>query len=391
MGEDHRSAAEGVRDSDGNAAERRRYEQALQSSEERFRRLAEASYEGVTIIEGDRIVDANPQAASMVGYELSEYIGMPVLNLVAPEGRAAVADLMLVDDTRPWEGFALHKNGSKVLVEARSRLVRSGESVVRVTVFRDIGERRAMEERLRETEKMQVIGRLASSVAHDFNNLLSVILGCAHLLDAELAGQDSARGLVSEIAAAGERASALTRQLLTFSRRHVPDPRVLDVNAVIRGMTQMLSRLLGLEVRVSMQLEGHPSLVQIDPGQLEQVVMNLCTNARDALPEGGEIVIRTEAVASEAAARADGAGPDDPPSGRWVHVVVSDGGIGMDPVTLSRAFEPLFTTKALGRGTGLGLATVQAIVSQNGGKVTIESRVTRGTTAHVWLPAFDVR
>jgi two-component system cell cycle sensor histidine kinase/response regulator CckA len=384
MAEDRSGAVDGGRDVGPGEADRKRYEQALLESEERFRRLAEATYEGVTIIDGDRIVDANPQAAIMMGYDLSEYIGMSVLNLVAPETRAAVAELMAVDDTVPWEGFALHKNGSKVLVEARSRLVRSGEHTVRVTVFRDIGARRAMEERLRETEKLQVIGRLAGSVAHDFNNLLTVILGCAHLLEKDLTGQEATRSLATEIVAAGERASALTRQLLAFSRRQAPNPRVLDVNTVVRGMSQMLSRLLGESVRVTMQLASHPVLVRADAGQLEQVLMNLCTNSRDAMPEGGEILIRTET------GRPSDLPVDERFAGRWIHLVVSDAGVGMDPPTLSRAFEPLFTTKPVGRGTGLGLATVQAIVSQSGGRVTIESNVARGTTVHVWLPPFEL-
>jgi PAS domain S-box-containing protein len=390
MAEDRPSAGDVLRGPGADAVERERYEQALQASEERFRRLAEASYEGVTIIEDGHIVDANPQAAAMMGYPLSEYIGMPVLNLLAPEARAGAAELMLVDDERPWEGFALQKDGSKVLVEARSRIIRSGDSVVRVTVFRDIGERRAMEERLRETEKMQVIGRLAGSVAHDFNNLLTVILGCAHLLETELVGQDSTRSLATEIAAAGERASALTKQLLSFSRRQPPDPRVLDVNAVLRGMAQMLARLLGRDVRVAMQLEAHPALVRADAGQLEQVVMNLCTNSRDALPDGGEIVIRTEAITRGPDPRV-AVVADEPRSARWVHLLVSDVGTGMDPATLARAFEPLFTTKPIGHGTGLGLATVQAIVSQSGGQIAIESSGKRGTIVHVWLPAFEVR
>ncbi|HEX3770224.1 MAG TPA: PAS domain S-box protein [Polyangiaceae bacterium] len=383
-----------LRDLDGDGAERKRYQQALLASEERFRRLAEASYEGVTIVENDRIVDANPQAAAMVGYTLAEYVGMPVLNLVASENRAEVADRMRlsIDQGKPWEGYALHKDGSKVLIEARSRVVRSGERVMLVSVFRDIGAQRAREERLRENEKMQVIGRLAGSVAHDFNNLLSVILGCAHLLESQLAGNESRRGLATEIVAAGERASALTRQLLSFSRRTPPDPRVLDMNAVISGMGQMLSRLLGHEVRVTMQLEARPALVRADASQLEQVIMNLCTNARDALlPAGGEIVVRTESVEGGPEGEGDGiatasGGPSPRSAGRWVHMVVSDNGSGMDAATLARAFEPLFTTKPIGRGTGLGLATVHAIVTQNGGQVTLESSASRGTHAHVWIP-----
>ncbi len=237
-----------------------------------------------------------------------------------------------------------------------------------------------MEERLRETEMMQVFGRLAGSVAHDFNNLLTIILGCSHLLEKQIAVDEPSRLLAAEIVAAGERAAALTRQLLAFSRRQVLDLRVLDINEVIRGMSQMLDRLLGEDLEVSMQLAPDIALVRADVGQIEQVLMNLCTNARDAMPDGGEVIVSTETVTI---------GPGQKYAGRWVHLAVADAGGGMDPATLSRAFEPLFTTKEVGRGTGLGLSTVHAIVSQGGGRVTIASGLAQGTTVHVWLPALD--
>jgi two-component system cell cycle sensor histidine kinase/response regulator CckA len=366
---------------DPDLAEREQFERALQESEERFRRLAEASYEGIAIVDDERVVDANPQAAALLGYALSEYIGKSMFELIAPESRGLAAQHMGDMDKRPWEGFALHKNGSRVLVEVRARLVPAGQHMIRVAVFRDVGERRAMEQRLRDTEKMQAIGRLAGSVAHDFNNLLTIILGCSHLLENSLAPGDPSRGLAAEITAAGERASALTRQLLAFGRRQTPNLRVLDVNDVIRGLAQMLERLLGADVRVSMRLEPGVAPVRADTSHIEQILMNLCTNGRDAMPLGGELSILTEMVEVDSGV--------DPPPGRWVHLVVADHGAGMDAATLSRAFEPLFTTKDVGHGTGLGLSTVQAVVAQSGGHISIESEVDRGTKAHVWLPVVE--
>ncbi len=362
-------------------AERREFERALQESEERFRRLAEASYEGIAVVDGERIVDANPQAAALLGYELSEYIGMRVADLIAPESQAIAAEHMQSMEKRPWEGLALHKNGSRVLVEVRARIMNAAERTLRVAIFRDVGERRAMEQRLRDTEKMQVIGRLAGSVAHDFNNLLTVILGCAHLIENNLTDGDPSRELASEITAAGERAAGLTRQLLSFARRQVPDPRILNVNDVIRGMSQMLERLLGEDVKVAIRLAADIAPVRADPGHVEQILMNLCTNGRDAMPQGGELAIMTEMVDVDSGS--------DPPPGRWVHLIVADHGAGMDATTLARVFEPLFTTKDVGRGTGLGLSTVQAVVVQSGGHVSIVSEVDCGTTAHVWLPALE--
>jgi two-component system cell cycle sensor histidine kinase/response regulator CckA len=380
-GGEQRKRFDGQAPSEAAFPDRKQFERALQESEERFRRLAEASYEGIAIIDGERVVDANPQAAALLGYELSEYIGKSVFALLPPEDQATVAQHMRSEDQRPWEGFALHKDGSKVLVEVRARVVHASDRSLRVVVFRDVGERRAIEQRLRDTEKMQVIGRLAGSVAHDFNNLLTVILGCAHLLERNLASEPS-RSLATEIAAAADRAAALTRQLLSFSRRQVLDLRVLDLNDVIRGMSQMLERLLGEGVSISTRLDPKMAPIRADVCQLEQILMNLCTNGRDAMPEGGEISIVTETVVVSSAG-----GPA--PAGRWAHLVVADQGAGMDAATLSRVFEPLFTTKDVGRGTGLGLSTVHSIVGQSGGRISIASELDRGTTVHVWLPALE--
>jgi two-component system cell cycle sensor histidine kinase/response regulator CckA len=378
MGAERFKPGDPALDPDPGLRGRGQVERALHESEERFRRLAEASYEGIAIVDGELVVDANPQAAALLGYDLSEYIGKSVSELIAPESWEAAAEHKRSMDKRPWEGMALHKNGSRVLVEVRARVIRAGERTLRVAIFRDVGERRAMEQRLRDTEKMQVIGRLAGSVAHDFNNLLTIILGCAHLIENNLEVGDPSRELATEITAAGERAAGLTRQLLSFARRQAPDLRVLDVNEVIRGMAQMLERLLGPDIKVTERLGAIPP-VRADPGHIEQVLMNLCTNGRDAMPDGGELSVVTEVVDVESGA--------EPPPGRWVHLVVADHGVGMDTATLARAFEPLFTTKEVGRGTGLGLSTVQAVVAQSGGHLSIVSEVDRGTTAHIWLPA----
>jgi two-component system, cell cycle sensor histidine kinase and response regulator CckA len=377
-------------DESGASGERRaegallKVQQELRESQERFRRLAEAAHEGIAITERGRIVDANRQLAEMLGYQAHELLGMAAADFVAPESRALVSDHMKADHEGPYEHLALRKDGKKICVEVRARSLRSGDQPLRVTVIRDMSERRELEERWRETEKLQAVGRLAGGIAHDFNNLLSVILGCADLLERSLPPGSEGREPAAEIAAAASRAASLTRQLLAFSRTQVFDLQVVDLNEVVRGMLRMLERLLGDGVRVVTRLDSDLPLVRADIGQIEQIVMNLCTNARDAMPDGGDIAVATEAVVIAPDAREGRLG-----SGRWVRLSVKDRGVGMSSETLSRALEPFFTTKEVGRGTGLGLATVHGIVTQSKGHMAIESAPGEGTTVNVWLAALD--
>jgi PAS domain S-box-containing protein len=249
----------------------------------------------------------------------------------------------------------------------------------------DITERRRLEAELRQAQKLEALGRLAGGIAHDFNNLLTVIIGTTDMWMLNTPLDDPRRPHVERVRHAAERAASLTFQLLTFSRRHLTTPKVLDVNAVISAMADLLHRLIGEHIRLDMQLAAAPGWVRGDPGQLEQVLMNLVLNARDALPGGGEIRVatgRTDIVA--------GLSPvDDLAPGAYVTIEVHDNGAGMTPEVMARIFEPFFTTKDLGKGTGLGLSTVYGIVKQSGGAVRVASTLGAGSTFIVHLPCVE--
>jgi PAS domain S-box-containing protein len=250
-----------------------------------------------------------------------------------------------------------------------------------VAVQRDVTERRKLEEQLLHAQKMEAVGRLAGGVAHDFNNLLTAIRASAELLREQL-GPDT-HGDLEEIERACARATDLTRRLLALGRRQVLAAQLLDVNAVVGDVQRMLSRIIGEDVSLAVELSPDLSAVRVDPGQLQQVLLNLAVNARDAMPSGGRLLVRTENVTLEAAeASARGV-----PPGRYVALLVKDDGAGMDETTRRRAFEPFFTTKEQGRGSGLGLSTVYGIVTQSGGAVTLDSAPGAGTTVTVYLPA----
>ena len=244
-------------------------------------------------------------------------------------------------------------------------------------------ERAKLEAQLRASQKMEAVGRLAGGIAHDFNNIVSVVLGYASLASAALRPEDPLRKDIDQIHKAGERAAALTRQLLAFSRQQVLEPRVLDPNQIAAELEQMMRRLLGEDVALRLELGSQVGHVWADRGQLEQVLMNLVVNARDAMPSGGEITIATSAVEIDAASAAL---HPDLTAGSYVRLTVSDTGEGMSPATLARLFEPFFTTKVKGKGTGLGLSTVYGIVRQSGGHVLVTSEPGRGATFDVYLP-----
>jgi signal transduction histidine kinase len=243
--------------------------------------------------------------------------------------------------------------------------------------------KRSLEEQLRQSQKMEAVGRLAGGVAHDFNNLLTVINGYSELLLSKLPSEDAMRADLEEIHEAGRRGASLTRQLLTFSRRQVTQPASLDLGERVRGLEKMLARLVGQDVRISITLAPDLWKVTADPGQIEQVIVNLVVNARDAMPKGGKISIEAANLLL---------GPDfvhthpDARPGPHVMLSVSDGGVGISPEVMEHLFEPFFTTKGVGSGTGLGLSLVHGIVRQAGGTVQVSSEVGRGTTFKVILP-----
>ena len=257
----------------------------------------------------------------------------------------------------------------------------TGQVVGILGIYQEITDRKRLEEQLRQAQKMEAVGRLAGGIAHDFNNLLTVINGFSQVVLELLNEDDATKPLVEEIGKAGERAAALTRQLLAFSRQQVVTPKVLNLNNIIGGTDRMLGRLIGEDILFSTSFAENLWPVKIDPGQVELAVMNLVVNARDAMPTGGRLTISTRNVD-----RSKGAPHQDVPAGDWVALSVRDTGIGMDGQTRRRLFEPFFTTKGVGKGTGLGLATVYGIVTQNGGHITVASELNRGTEFTIYFP-----
>jgi PAS domain S-box-containing protein len=374
--------------------ERIRAEDALRAERDFSRAVLDTSVTAVVVIATDRrIVFASERAGRIAGIPAAALVGRPLepagwetttadgrpidggAALDAAFGRAeAFTGIVLALTTPGGERRILRVNGAPLLGERGA--VRS-----LVVSLEDVTERRVLEEQLAHAQKMEGVGRLAGGVAHDFNNLLTVILSHAQLAEAELPPGSPLQELVAPIREAAQRGTALTRQLLAFARKQVVSPAVLDLNEVVRGVARLLQRLLGETVGVGVRLSPDLWRVRIDPGQLEQVLVNLAVNARDAMPDGGRLSVATS-NAPLAAQDARGRGV---PAGEYVELVVTDTGHGMDAATARRAFEPFFTTKGE-LGTGLGLATCLGIVQQAGGAMWAETAPGRGTAVHVLLP-----
>ncbi|MCA9701779.1 MAG: response regulator, partial [Myxococcales bacterium] len=278
---------------------------------------------------------------------------------------------------------ALRSDGSTYPVEVHPRTipVELSSGTMRVVAMRDMSARRQLEDQLRQAQKLEAIGRLAGGIAHDFNNLLSVVLGAAELAATELPEGHPSREELTAITDAAERAAELTRQLLAFGRKAVLRPEVVDAARIIRDMQSILRRLLSEPIGLHLHLPAEPAWLRVDPIQLEQVVLNLVLNARDAMPQGGRLDIHVELVELDAGRTVE------LDTGPCVRIAVTDTGIGMDSETRTRVFEPFFTTKEAHQGSGLGLATVFGLVKQSGGAITIDSEPGCGSTFVIWLPA----
>jgi PAS domain S-box-containing protein len=361
---------------------------ALRASEARVRKEREfldAAVDSLTgvfyvLSEAGRFVRWNRTFEEVTGYTAEEFAGLNAVDLFRGEERQTVADCTVkafAEGRSSLEANLVSKDGRSTpyFFTARMAVLDGAPRLIGMGI--DISHRRRLEEQFRQSQKMEAVGRLAGGVAHDFNNLLTVITGYSELLAERLPTDDPNRELLAEVRKAGLQAASLTRQLLALSRKQVLEPKVLDLNALIQDNVRMLRRLVGEDVDLRTDLAPAPGLVRADPGQIEQVLLNLTVNARDAMPRGGTLTIETRAV---------DVGPADAPPGRYVVVAVTDTGVGIPPEVMANLFEPFFSTKGA-HGTGLGLAVVHGVVKQSGGHVEVASAIGAGTTFRVYLPA----
>ncbi len=368
--------------------EQRRMAEALRASEERYRLLFDESPYLMWVVEADtlRFLEVNRKAVGRYGYSRDEFLAMTLLDVCHSEEMPGILEEVRAELGRePWIGRGRHrtKAGEVLEVSVVSRSVDFAGRRGLLAVIEDVSERHRQEAQLRQAQKMEVVGQLAGGVAHDFNNLLTIILGYAGLVAAQLGDRPELRRQVEEVARAGERGASLTRQLLAFSRQLPLQPRIVDLNAVVAGVETMLRRLIGEHVELAIRLQAVAGRVLVDPGLIEQVIVNLAVNARDAMPGGGGVMIETADVERDAPCVEEPAGCLPGP---YVLLTVSDSGTGMDAATRARIFEPFFTTKEPGKGTGLGLATVFGIVQQSGGCIEVNSEPGQGSSFKVYLP-----
>jgi len=370
------------------AIERKRTEEQLHESERKYRLLFETNPEPMFVYDFEtlRIMAVNEAAITRYGYSESEFLALTIRDIRSVEEQARLEqELARRTDEGAVRTGVRHraKDGRLFEVDLVARPLEFAGRRARLVLARDVTAQRHLEHQLRQSQKMEAVGQLAGGIAHDFNNLLTAILGSTQLLLHATPPGDARREDVEEIRNAGLRAAELTRQLLAFSRRQVLAPKVLELNAVVANMDKMLRRLIGDDVELATALHAEAGAVNADPGQLEQVLLNLVVNARDAMPGGGRVLIETTRMTlrDELVERRHRLPPGD-----YVCLAVADSGLGMDEATQAHLFEPFFTTKEVGKGTGLGLATVYGIVKQSGGYIWVYSEPGRGTTVKVYLP-----
>ena len=365
---------------------RKESEEATRFSEERLRTILNASPNGIIVTDTMRLITMfNPAAEKIFDRKPANTLGQPLHTLFAGPDAALFQDHLaqhLHDhQTRFVELNIVSAKGRNVPVDVVVIETFVGTQSMFVVMVRDLSERKKLEDQIRQSQKMEAVGRLAGGIAHDFNNVTQAILGYSNLLNERLAGNDPNRDAVQQIQKSVEHATSLTQQLLSFSRKQVLQPKLVFVNAIVGDMNKLLQRLIGESIHLTISLSGAPLYVRADSGQLQQVIMNLAINARDAMPEGGELKIETSAI-NERESRALGLLKP----GAYVVLRISDTGCGIPPEVQAHIFEPFFTTKESGKGTGFGLSIVYGIVQQSGGEIIVSSDTGKGATFAIYLP-----
>ena len=380
---------------DAAEAARNRAEESVRELERNYRQLFDCSPYPMYVFDTDSLafLEVNDTAAAFYGYPRRELLGCDITRLCLAEDVAALTDAVASAATvERWGPVRqVKQDGTVVEVNITSHMLSFDGRDARCMVIEDITEREQMERRRRQSQRLESLGQLAGGVAHDFNNLLGIIIGyttmCAQDIEAESRLDprwQAIRDDLSQILEAGDRATNLTRQLLSFARAEIAQTRVLDLNAIVTGIEQLLRRTIGEDIQMDIHLTDRPWPVIADPGQVEQVLLNLVVNARDAMPAGGVLTIETDPITIDDHTAVHHAGAR---AGHYMRMRVTDTGAGMSQATLDRAFEPFFTTKPKGKGTGLGLATIYGILSQSGGHAHIQSQPGAGTTFTALFPA----
>ncbi len=372
-------------------AERQHAENALRASEEKYRLLVQNAKDAIFIIQDGVIKFSNTKTESLFGYSAGELATIPFTDHIHPVDRET-AKKQFSEGSPPEESFkpqsfrVRNKAGQEIWLELKSVSIEWEGKPATLNFASDITAQKKLEVQFLQAQKMEAVGRLAGGVAHDFNNLLTVINSNSQLALMEIKEWDPLKEKFESIQKAGEKAANLTRQLLAFSRRQIVEMKVLDLNITLQDLEKMLRRVIGEDIELSFLLDQNLGRVKADPGQIEQAILNLIINARDAMPSGGKLTIETcnMSLDKEYAQTHMGITP-----GRYVMLSISDTGVGMKPEIRERIFEPFFTTKEKGKGTGLGLSTVYGVVKQSGGDVWVYSEPGQGTTFKIYLPQVD--
>ncbi len=372
--------------------ERRAAEQKLRLSEQHLRAVIDTTPECVTLVAPDAtIIETNAAGLAMKeAARLEDVVGTSIARVIAPEDYERVAafhSAVCSGQSGRIQYDLIGLKGGRRTVETVSAPLADGDGrLLHLAITRDVTEKIRLEEQLRHAQKMEAIGRLAGGIAHDFNNLLTVVLGYCHILTEKRSLASADQELLDEIRRAGERAAVLTRQLLAFGRKQVLEPRVLNLNAIVVEMERMLRRLIGEDVALTTSLQQPLWSAKVDAGQIEQVIVNLVVNARDAMPNGGKLIVETANVEWTGDDCRERAGRTP---GRFVALSITDTGVGMSPELVRQIFEPFFTTKDVGKGTGLGLSVVHGIVEQSGGVIEVHSDRGVGSSFIIFFPAVE--